>query len=86
MDLPPCFCTGEICCIGGTAKSAAEAPRGLREDLVLELVARAPQRRSAHLLGARGIGDHFRHFRLRCQRPELQSSKRAVEQHPRQLE
>merc|ERR1719254_499343 len=22
MDLPPCFCTGEVCCIGGTAKSA----------------------------------------------------------------
>jgi hypothetical protein len=52
----------EIHAINATSGIAAvNAPRGLREDLVLQCVARTFQCRSPHLLSARGIRDIFRH-------------------------
>jgi len=57
----------EIHTIDATAGIAAiDAPRSLRKDLVLQSVARTFQRRSPHLLGARGIRNIFRHG-SRCQ-------------------
>jgi len=52
----------EIHAIDATACVAAvDAPSSLCENLVLQCVARAFQRRSPHLVGARGIRDVFRH-------------------------